>query len=96
MNKCIRVEVVYATNTTQRLFSLEVAAECTIAQAIEQSGILLLYPEIDLNRQKVGIFSQQRELTSRLKGGDRIEIYRPLLIDPKEARRKKANKKNHG
>ncbi|MCL5272691.1 MAG: RnfH family protein [Gammaproteobacteria bacterium] len=91
MNK-INIEVAYAKADTQRIIKLEVACGTTIEAAIQQSGILAFYPEIDLAQQKVGIFSQKRELTDLVQAGERIEIYRPLIIDPKEARRAKAKK----
>ena len=93
VSKSIYVEVAYALPDRQKLIELEVAEGCNIRQAIESSGILQHFPEIDLDRQPVGIFSKKRELTHVLAQGDRIEIYRPLTIDPKEARRTKAKKK---
>ena len=86
----IKVEVVYASPNEQRLFMVEVEEGSTIHEAIQQSGMLNLFPEIDLTTQKVGVFSKPRELEDKVKAGDRIEIYRPLIIDPKEARRAKA------
>ncbi len=86
----IKVEVAYATPQMQRIISLEVSKETTIENAIKHSGILEIFPEIDLTRQKVGIFSKIKKLSNLVNAGDRIEIYRPLLIDPKDARRKKA------
>ena len=91
LNKCIKVEVAYARADVQRIIPLEIEADSTIETAILRSGILNLYPEIDLNKQVVGIFSQLRKLSDRMQEGDRIEIYRPLFIDPKEARRRKAH-----
>jgi len=93
MNKLIRVEVAYARPERQEIISLEVEAGCSIQRAIELSGILQAFPDIDLQRQPVGIFSKKHELTDILQAGDRVEIYRPLTIDPKEARRAKAKKK---
>ena len=61
-----------------------------IKTAILQSGILQQFTEIDLRENKVGIYSRPAKLTDQLKDGDRIEIYRPLLADPKEIRRKRA------
>lgn len=90
MNKVI-IEVAYATLAQQRILELEVDEGCTIAEAIHHSGILTHFPEIDLAKQKVGIFSQSKKLTDKVKAGDRIEIYRPLAVDPKEARRTRAN-----
>lgn len=95
VNDDIQIEVVYASLTKQHLLKVTVPNHATIEQAIISSGILTLFPEINLAKQKVGIFSQLRDLQDTVQAGDRIEIYRPLLIDPKEARRAKAinNKK---
>jgi uncharacterized protein len=86
----ILIEVAYATPEKQRIIELEVTADCTIEAAIKQSGMLELFPEIDLTKQQVGVFSQPRKLSDKIKAGDRIEIYRPLIVDPKEARRARA------
>jgi putative ubiquitin-RnfH superfamily antitoxin RatB of RatAB toxin-antitoxin module len=88
----IKVEVAYARLDQQWLLSVELLPGSTIHAAILQSGILDECPEINLFNQKVGIFSKPGNLTDILHEGDRIEIYRPLLIDPKEARRTKAKK----
>lgn len=85
----ITVEVAYATPALQRIIAIEVDQSCTIQEAIYQSGILEIFPEIDLEKQKVGIFSKQRSLTNTLQHNDRVEIYRPLTMDPKEIRRKR-------
>lgn len=90
--KTINIEVVYASPTQQHMIKLAVNADCTIETAIKQSGILEIYPEINLAKNKVGIFSKQKSMDHLLQEGDRVEIYRPLLIDPKEARRAKAKK----
>lgn len=94
----IQVEVVYANVNTQQLYVVELSSESTIAAAVIKSGVLEDFPEINLASQKVGIFSQLRSLQDRVFAGDRIEIYRPLLADPKERRRNKvkANAKNNG
>ncbi|RLA04737.1 MAG: RnfH family protein [Gammaproteobacteria bacterium] len=89
----MRVEVVYALPDRQRLISLDVAELLTVGEAIEQSGILQLFPEIDLGVARVGIFSQLAALDDRLREGDRVEIYRPLIADPKAMRRERAAKK---
>jgi hypothetical protein len=86
----IQVEVAYARADIQRILSILIEADSTVAMAIERSGILLLFPEIDLTKQPVGIFSQCCQLTDHLKEGDRIEIYRPLSKHPMEARRQRA------
>ncbi len=88
----ISIEVVYASPTAQELLALEVPAGCTVEAAIDRSGIIELFPEIDLMQQKVGIFGKQVSLSSYVQAGDRIEIYRPLLVDPKEARRLRARR----
>lgn len=90
--KLITVEVAYARPDQQKIIKLQVAEGATIETAIERSGILEIFPDIDLLQQKVGIFSQVKKLTDTVKEGDRIEIYRPLLIDPKEARRKRVKR----
>lgn len=85
-----RVEVAYALPDRQILLTLEVPDACTVGQAIVLSGILQHFPNIDLKRNKVGIFGQLTDLQHLLQAGDRIEIYRPLIKDPKEARRLRA------
>ena len=91
-NKMITVEVAYARPDSQHIIAVEVQADSTIEDVILQSGILNFFPEIDLKQQKIGVFSKTRTLTDKVKAGDRIEIYRRLMIDPKEARRAKAKK----
>ncbi|OGI44899.1 MAG: RnfH family protein [Candidatus Muproteobacteria bacterium RBG_16_64_11] len=86
------VEVVYATHTRQRLVELTVAPGTTVAEAIAASGILREFPEIDLRVNRVGIFGQLARLGDVVQAGDRVEIYRPLQADPKEARRQRARK----
>lgn len=83
----MKVQVVYASKTKQRLLMLEVPEDCTLEKAIEFSGILTAFPEINLVKQPVGIFSKKAELSTLLQPGDRIEIYRPLTIDPMQKRR---------
>ena len=88
----IAIEVAYATPAKQTIIKLTVEQGTTIETAIERSGILELYPEIDLQLQKVGVFSKIKTLNYKVHQGDRIEIYRPLTIDPKEARRARAKR----
>ena len=85
-----KIEIIYATIDVQDLIELQVAESATIQECIDQSGLLNLYPEIDLKTMKVGIFSQVKSLNHIVKEGDRVEIYRPLIADPKVVRRKKA------
>lgn len=88
----IKVEVAYASVEDQRVLSLEVELGATIETVIDRSGIVEIYPEIDLTRQKVGIFGKVRRLTEKVGEGDRVEIYRALTIDPKELRRVREKK----
>lgn len=90
MSKAIAVEVVYALRERQELVSLALAPGSTVGQAIEASGLLRKYPEIDLTRGAVGIFGQLAGLDTALRDRDRVEIYRPLLADPMEVRKKRA------
>lgn len=83
------IEIAYVCATSQKLIRLKYQA-MTAEQAIERSGILDEYDEIDLAVNKVGIFGKKVRLSKRLKPGDRVEIYRSLVLSPKEARRKRA------
>ncbi len=85
----LRVEVVYAGLLCQGTFLVELEPGTTVRAAIEASGLLARFPEIDLASQKVGIHGKLTALDALLADGDRIEIYRPLVIDPKEARRRR-------
>lgn len=86
----ISIEVVYATPEKQKIVSLSVVEGCTVAEAIEQSGIARFFPEIDLSKNAVGIWNKTCKTTNTPRQGDRIEIYRPLIADPKEIRRRRA------
>jgi putative ubiquitin-RnfH superfamily antitoxin RatB of RatAB toxin-antitoxin module len=88
--KLFNVEVAYATPDMQKILSVEVEEGSTIETAIDRSGILEIFPEIDLNAQKIGIFSKIKKLDEKVEAGDRIEIYRPLVLNPMESRRKRA------
>ena len=88
----IHVEVAYALRERQALVAVEVEEDATIEEAIQRSGILEAFPEIDLQRAKVGIFGRPVTLDERMRDGDRVEIYRPLIADPKEVRRKRAQR----
>jgi len=85
----INIEVAYALPDKQWLIPLQVSFGTTVERAIKRSGILLQCPEIDLRQCVVGIFSKKVPLHSIVRDGDRIEIYRKLLMDPKEARKAK-------
>lgn len=86
----IRVEVAYASLYEQVLLAVTVNEDTTIHQAIEQSGILARFPEIDLAVNRCGIYGKVAKLDDVLNEGDRIEIYRLLIADPKEQRKKRA------
>ena len=86
------VEVAYALAEKQSLISLEVEEGTTLKEAIEASGILEKYNEIDLSKQQVGIFSKFATLDTVLREKDRVEIYRSLIADPKEVRKERAAK----
>ncbi|SMB90236.1 hypothetical protein SAMN05660772_01494 [Pasteurella testudinis DSM 23072] len=90
MAEKINIQIAYALPNSYFLQSYQVEAGTIIQNAILQSGILQQYSEIDLRTNTVGIFSRLAKLTDVLQDGDRIEIYRPLLADPKEIRRKRA------
>lgn len=88
----VNIEIIYITPENQSIIELEVKKGCTIKTAIMQSGLLARYSEIDLAINKVGVFGKIRSLNDTLATGDRVEIYRPLLLDPKEMRRRRAAK----
>lgn len=88
----IHVEVVYALPERQYLRQVILAPGSTVEQAIRASGILTIRHDIDLGKNKVGIFSRPAKLSDRVNDGDRVEIYRPLLIDPKDLRRQRAER----
>jgi putative ubiquitin-RnfH superfamily antitoxin RatB of RatAB toxin-antitoxin module len=90
VNKLIKVEVLYALPHEQTLLSVDVAQGTTLADAVKISGMLERYPDIDLASNKVGIFGKLSKQDVVLRDKDRVEIYRPLLADPKEVRRKRA------
>lgn len=86
----IRVEVVYATPDRQELVSLEMCAGSTLADAIAESGLAEIFDNFEVDPSRVGIFGQKSTLDRVLRDGDRVEIYRPLIADPKEVRRQRA------
>lgn len=88
----ITVEVAYAESGSQRIITLTAYPGITAQKAVERSGIVRFYPQIDINTLDLGIFSHPCTPETLLKDGDRVEIYRPLLCDPKEMRRKRARK----
>ena len=86
----IHIEVAYAKPETQVIVPLDLPSETTIEQAIEISGLLKKFQEIELGKNKVGIFSKPCTLKTKLREGDRVEIYRPLIADPKKIRKQRA------
>lgn len=88
----LSVEVIYALPEKQFLLPVKITDGATIEDVIIASGILSLRADIDLKKNKVGIYSRPVKLNDLVQDGDRIEIYRPLIADPKELRRKRAEK----
>lgn len=88
----INIEVVFALPDRQFLLNVKLKKGANVKEAIIKSGILSLRDDINLNKNKVGIYGRFAELSDILSNGDRVEIYRPLLVDPKEMRRKRAEK----
>lgn len=86
------VEVAYATPMRQQVVGVEVLPGTTIDEAIRLSGILELYPEIDLSRVQVGVYGEIAHPHDLVKEHDRVEIYRPLIADPKSTRQKRAER----
>lgn len=90
MAENLRIEVVYALPDRQEVVSLHMPPGSTAEQAIMASGLLAKYPEIDLARNRIGIYSRLVKPDALLRDRDRVEIYRPLLADPKEVRKQRA------
>lgn len=90
MNDKINIEVVYALPDEQVLLKQSVPPGTTVAEVISLSGVLEKHPEIDLSTNKLGIFGKLIKTDTVLRDKDRIEIYRPLIADPKEVRRRRA------
>ena len=88
----ISIEVVYGLPHKQKILALPVEQGTTVEQAIIESGMLALFNEIDLSINKVGIWNRVVKLANVLENSDRIEIYRPLIADPKEVRKRRAEK----
>ena len=86
----MKVSVVYAGVSGQQVLSVELVDGATIEQAIVGSGLLALAPELQLDSMRVGIWNRNAKLDTVVREGDRVEVYRPLVVDPKEARRIRA------
>lgn len=87
-----QIEVVYGTSSRQEILTLTVAPDTTVENAIIASGMLDEFSEIDLSKNNVGIWNRAAKLSDVVNDLDRIEIYRPLLADPKEVRKRRAEK----
>lgn len=88
----LQIEVVFSDSRHQKLIQVLVPVNTTISEALKLSGVLLDFPNIDLNKNKVGIFGKLCNLDKKINEGDRIEIYQPLVIDPKKIRLNRAKK----
>ncbi|MFP4080972.1 MAG: RnfH family protein [Ectothiorhodospira sp.] len=86
----LRVEVAYARSDAQEVVEVTLSEGATVESAIRDSGILERFPEIDLTTNKVGIYGKLTRLDAPLRDRDRVEIYRPLIADPRAARRRRA------
>ncbi|WP_434106473.1 RnfH family protein [Paraburkholderia caffeinilytica] len=92
MSARLSIEVCYALADEQTLIAVDLPEGATLQQAIDASGILRRYPQIDLGVQKVGVFGKLKPLDTVLADHDRVEIYRPLLVDPKLSRQRRVEK----
>lgn len=90
MSEMLSIEVVYALPKKQEIITVKLPEGATARQAIEASGLLQKYPEIDLAKNKLGVFAKLTKPDSALRDQDRVEIYRPLIADPKEVRKQRA------
>lgn len=90
MSEMLKIEVCYALPQKQELVSVKLPAGATLQQALEASGLLAKYPEIDLKKNKFGVFAKLSKPDTVLRDRDRVEIYRPLIADPKEVRKQRA------
>lgn len=90
MPEMLSFEVVYALPEKQEIITVRLAEGATVRQSIEASGLLQKYPEIDLAKNKLGIFAKLAKPDALLRDRDRVEIYRPLIADPKAVRQQRA------
>ena len=94
MAERVRLQVCYALPDAVSLLTVDLDEGQTLEQAIHASGVLARHPEIDLSALKIGVFGKLRQLSDLARSGDRIEIYRPLIADPKDSRRRRAQHKS--
>jgi putative ubiquitin-RnfH superfamily antitoxin RatB of RatAB toxin-antitoxin module len=90
MAETLNIEVCYAQAQSQAVVKVKLPEGSNLQQALEASGLLAKHPEIDLKKNKFGIWNKLSKLDSVLRDRDRIEIYRPLIADPKEVRKQRA------
>ncbi|EXI67584.1 MAG: hypothetical protein AW08_01845 [Candidatus Accumulibacter adjunctus] len=90
MPEMLTIELIYALPTKQQLLTLRLPQGSTVQQAIDASGLLQKYPEIDLKTNRIGVFGKLSKPDALLHDRDRVEIYRPLIADPKEVRKQRA------
>lgn len=90
-SESLSIEIAYALPQRQELVHVLLPAGSTVQQAIEASGLMRKYAEIDLKKNKVGVFGKLTKLDAPLRDRDRVEIYRPLIADPKEVRKKRVD-----
>ncbi len=86
----MRIEVVYATQSAQKIIELSLDQDSTVQDAVRKSGLCEIYADIELGVTPVGIYAERVQYDTVLRDGDRVEIYRPLEVDPMEARRLRA------
>lgn len=90
MAEMLNIEVCYAQADKQDVVRLQLPDGATLGQALDASGLLVKYPEIDLKKNKFGIYAKLSKVDAALRDHDRVEIYRPLIADPKEVRKQRA------
>jgi len=86
----IDVEVAYARPDVQVILKLRMPQGTTLEQAVRESGLLERFPDIDLAKSQLGVFGKLNKPNTELRSGDRVEVYRPLIADPKEVRKQRA------
>ena len=96
MGERIPIEIVYATPERQELLAMEVDRGTTAGEAVALSGLKEMFPEMVVDEKALGIFSRKVSPDHVLQRGDRLEIYRPLIADPKESRRQRAKNRARG
>ena len=93
MTRLIEIEVACALPHRQVVVALSVPEGCSVGEAVARSGLPQQFPELDLGQCKMGVFGSLRKPEDPVQAGDRVELYRPLIADPKQARRQRAKAK---